>query len=193
MYRRTFLRASAGAAPLVAGCLASPSTGDSRRRRVSVVERDDPPDLPVRPSVEVVAPRATDDAPPRIGATVTNTADYPVEVGEERAVVFAFVASEERPGIILLPGPADQYSPTDPGCWRLTEPVAVPEYYGIVRLAPGESTERVVGVWGTPDGEGCLPTGRFRFTTTYSVARDETDGIDGPEERAEWGFDVEIA
>lgn len=191
MHRRTFLRAGAASAPLIAGCLARPS-GSSAGRRASIAETDAVPDLPVRPSVAVVAPGATDDSPPRLRARVTNEADYRVEVGEERAVVFAFVYSTDRPGVVLLPEPADQYPAVESGCWRLAEPVAVAEYYGVTALDPGESAERTLGVWGDPDGSDCLPTGRFRFTTTYEVGRDRTEGIDDLEERGEWGFVLEI-
>lgn len=194
MYRRTFLRGAAIAAPPAAGCLSTPPTDgpDRESKRVSIVGRDPELDLPVRPSVEVVEPRASDDAPPRLRTRVTNEADYRVEVGEERAIVFAFVHSEGSPGAILLPEPADQYSAVEPGCWRLSDPVAVPEYYGVTVLEPGASAERELGVWGATDGSGCLPTGRFRFATTYDVGRDRTDGIDDPDARGQWGFTLRI-
>ena len=157
-----------------------------------MVERDPAPDLPIRPGVEVVEPRATSTRPPVLRATVENDATYPVEVGEERAIVFAFVSSEARPGVTLLPAD-DGYEPVEPGCWRLGEPVAIPEYYGVVRLAPGEAVSRRVGVWGSPDGEGCLPTGRFRFSTTYAGGRDRTDGLDEQEWRGNWGFTLDVS
>ena len=162
-------------------------------RTVEIVVRDPPPEVPVRPTIEVVEPEASREGPPRLRATVTNRADYPVEVGEERAVVFAFVYSQRQPGVVLLPEPADAYPAVRRGCWRLAEPVAIAEYYGVTPLAPGESTSREVGVWGSPDGQGCLPTGRFRFETNYSVARDETEGLDSPREDARWGFELDVS
>lgn len=190
MKRRSLLRL--GAIPLLAGCVAPP--GDSSGGgRVSIVSVDDPPDLPVRPAVEVVTPAASSDAPPQLRVTVTNTADHPVEVGEERDIVFAFVHSQERPGLQLLPESEEGYPAVRPGCWRLAEPIFVAEYYGIVPLDPGESTARTVGVWGSPDLEaGCLPTGEFRFLTTYTVARDEREGMDEPDDSARWGFTLRV-
>jgi hypothetical protein len=157
---------------------------------VSIVDRDDRPEVPVRPAIEVVAADATGAAPPALRATVVNTADHPIEVGEERAIVFAFVASEE-PGLTLVPTDTEAEA-VETGCWRLSDAIAIPEYYGVVTLEPGESTARRVGVWGSPEGEGCLPTGAFRFTTEYTGARDRDDDIEDQEWSARWGFTLAV-
>lgn len=193
MVRRRSLLLWLAAAPTLVGCLTLPDGGRTPTggRTVSIVDRDPAPDLPVRPSVEVATPEATDAGPPELHATLENVADYPVQVGEERAIVFAFVDSEERPGLTLLPV-GDDYPSVEPGCWRLAEPVAIPEYYGTVDLDPGETVARRVGAWGSPDGDGCLPTGRFRFTTLYAGARDLGEGFEEQQWQADWGFTLAV-
>lgn len=193
MQRRQFLAGSGLAGSLVAGCLTVSDGGTTPEQRlVSITHRDDPPDLPVRPSVEVNQPLSSDAGPPELVAAVENAAAYPIEVGEERAVVFAYVSSQERPGLTLVPAD-ESYEPVESGCWRLADEIAIPEYYGIVSLAPAERTERRLGVWGSADGEGCLPTGRFRFETQYAGARDREDGIDEQEWSSSWGFTLEVS
>lgn len=191
--RRRLVQLAAGSCPVLAGCLALPDGGGTATPRptVSIVNRGDKPDLPVRPSIEVAEADATGSAPPQLNAAVENTADYPVEVGEERAIVFAFVSSDERPGLVLLPADGG-YEAVEPGCWRLASPVAIAEYYGVVQLDPGETAERRLGVWGSADGDGCLPTGRFRFETQYAGARDRGEGLEEQEWRGTWGFTLEL-
>lgn len=173
------------------GCVTIPNNGSSAANvRISIVAKDDPPELPVRPDVEIQSPESTEDAPPQIQATVTNISDERVNVGEEREIVFAFVHSEHQPGIQLLPEPSSNYSSVEPGCWRLTDGVPIPEYYGIVTLDPGESVSRVNGVWGSHElDQGCLPTGQFRFEGTYTMA---PDGPPEKETSARWGFELSI-
>lgn len=194
LFRRTFLSIGVGTvlSSSIAGCVTAPGGSDDTDRRVRVVTVDDSPDIPVEPSVEVIAAAPTRSDPARLRVTVTNTADDPIQVGEERAIVFAYVHSTERPGLILLPAGESDYPAVRSGCWRLTEGIAVAEYYGVVDLDPGESTDRVVGVWGDSElTEGCLPMGRFRFETTFSGGPDQ-DAIGDPQWNANWGFALEV-
>jgi hypothetical protein len=149
---------------------------------------DDPPDIPVEPAVEVVEATATDAHPPRLRATVTNRSDGTVTVGEGRAVVFAYVSDTAR-NLTLLPEGGDY--PVEAGCWRLREPIAITEEYRTVTLDPDEAVSGVQGVYGAADGTGCLPTGTFRFESTYSVYAGETP--DTERERATWGFSLAVA
>lgn len=149
---------------------------------------DDAPDLPVTPAVEVTRDTATNEHPPQLRVTVTNDSDEPVQIGEGRAVVFAYVTSESGQ-LILLPAEGDY--PAEPDCWRLTEGIAVTEEYRMLTLQPGESTSQLVDVYGAAGGDGCLPVGEHRFESTYTVARGE-DGLAGGDEgeQARWGFSV---
>jgi hypothetical protein len=153
---------------------------------VTLVDVDDPPELPVRPSIEVVREAATTDHPPQLRATVANESDEPVSVGEGRAIVFAYVTAESGELILL---PAGGTYPAEADCWRLTEGIAVTEEYRTVTLEPGESTTRLVDLYGTPDGDGCLPVSEHRFSTTISAAVGP-DAMASEGSSARWGFSV---
>lgn len=193
MRRRDYLIGGLATSGLLAGCVSLPTDGGSSTRRpaITVIETDSRPDLPVQPSIEAVAPEATAGGPPELHASLTNTADHAIEVGEERDIVFAFVTSQAQPGLTLLPIDGD-YDAVEPGCWGLADHVVVPEYYGVVSLDPGETTERRLGVWASPDGTGCLPRGEFRFETTYAGARDRDDAVEDPEWSGQWGFTLGV-
>ncbi len=193
MRRRDYLIGGLAASGLLAGCVNVPTGGGSPtpRPRVRITETDGRPDLPVRPAIEVVAAEPTAGGPPELRAALTNTADHAIEVGEERDIVFAFVTSQARPGLTLLPID-DDYDAVEPGCWRLADPVVVPEYYGVISLDPGETTERRLGVWASPDGSGCLPPGEFRFQTTYAGAPDRDDAVQDPAWSGQWGFTLAV-
>jgi len=156
---------------------------------VSVAGVDDPPDLPVRPGVDVVREAATDDHPPGLRTTLENVTEDPVSVGEGRAVVFAYVYADGS-DLVLLPASGDY--PTEPGCWRLTDGIAVTEEYRVRTLDPGETVSTRVDLYGTP-GEGCLPVGDYRFESTFSVAAGREAVPDGENgQSARWGFSVTL-
>lgn len=181
---------------MIAGCVTAPGDGDTGTtdRTIAIGSTDDLPDIPVRPRVDVTAAKPTASSPPGLRVTITNQSDHRIGVGEERAIVFAYVHSEERPGLVLLPAPAADDPAVRRGCWRLAEPIAIAEYYGVVGLDPGESTDRELGVWGGPElTTGCLPTGTFRFRTTYRGGPSERAAIDAPEWEARWGFTIEVS
>lgn len=155
---------------------------------ITLASVDDAPDLPVTPSVEVTRDTATTEHPPQLRVTVTNDSDETVQVGEGRAVVFAYVTSESGQLTLL---PADGDYPAEPDCWRLTEGIAVTEEYRTLTIEPGESVSQLVDVYGAAGGDGCLPVGEHRFEATYAVARGE-DAMpgEGDSEQASWGFSV---
>ena len=153
---------------------------------VTMVDVDGPPELPVRPTVEVVRGAATADHPPQLRATVTNESDDPVSVGEGRAIVFAYVTAESGELVLL---PAGEAYPAETDCWRLTEGIAVTEEYRTVTLEPGESTTQLVDLYGAPGGDGCLPVGEHRFSTTISAAVGP-DAMASEGSSARWGFSV---
>ena len=209
--RRDLLRlAGLSGTALVAGCLsnggptATPTddlptdtpTDDSGGTRptgtggpgVSVVAIDEAPDLPIRPTVEVVTEAATEATPPQLRVTVTNEADEVISIGEGRDVVFAYVADED--GLLILLPAGEEY-PAEAGCWRLTEGIAVTEEYRTTELDPGESTSQLLDLYALPGEDACLPVGQFRFTSTYSVARGP-DRIPTEGSSAEWGFTVTL-
>ncbi|SDE97972.1 hypothetical protein SAMN04488067_101311 [Halorubrum xinjiangense] len=85
---------------------------------------------------------------------------------------------------MLLPG-GEEY-PAEPGCWRLTDAIAITEEYRTFALDPGESSERLVDLYATPGEDACLPVGEYRFETTISVVSDDAE----PQSSTAWGFSV---
>lgn len=152
---------------------------------VSIVSVDDDPDLPVRPAVEVVREAATPEHPPRLRTVLANTSDERVTVGEGRAVHFEYVA-DDAGSLVLLPGETEREYPAEPDCWRLTEGIAVTEEYRTFEIDAGASSSRPVDLYATPDGDGCLPVGEYRFETTVSIVTAEAE----PESSATWGFSL---
>ena len=152
---------------------------------------DEAPDLPIEPTVEVSEDVATDDHPPQLRVTLTNTSDDVVEVGEGRAIFFQYVSDDSRELIFL---PAGEEYPAEPGCWRLEEPIAITEEYRIESFDPGESRSKLVDLYGAAKQEGeedsCLPVGEFRFETTMTVG--SLSG--GEDERTDgrWGFSLSL-
>ncbi len=181
---------------LLGGCVRPPGAGNgSSDVTVSVAARAEQPDAPVEYAVETVASRPTEEQPARLRVTVTNRSDEPVVMGEERAVQFHHVASAERTLYLHPAGDEAWTGPVEPGCWRLTEAVAVPEYYGTVALDPGETVRGESYVYGHPDlpEDACLPTGDHEVRTQGSVGDDE-ESVAGGEGAAafEWGFTLRI-
>jgi hypothetical protein len=190
--RRHYLRgvggASAGGLVALAGCASTPNGGDGSNGNgsdsgngtdaggtrpegtggpgVSIVSVDEEVDLPIRPAVEVVREAATEDHPPQLRTTLTNAGDERVRVGEGRAAHFEYVSDGDE-ALVLLPG--DEEYPAEPGCWRLTDDIAITEEYRTFTLDPGESSERLVDLYATPGEDACLPVGEYRFETPVSV------------------------
>ncbi|MEA1932516.1 MAG: hypothetical protein U9O06_13355 [Euryarchaeota archaeon] len=154
---------------------------------VTIASTDEAPDLPVEPTVELVRDTATEDHPPRLRTTLTNTGDEPVSVGEGRAIHFEYVADDS--GVLtLLPGDSDTEYPVEADCWRLTEGIAITEEYRTFEIDAGESSSRLVDLYATPDVDGCLPVGEYRFESTIGIVGDDAE----PESSAAWGFSITL-
>jgi hypothetical protein len=150
---------------------------------VTLVSVDDDVDLPIEPSVEVVREAATEDHPPRLRTTLSNAGEEPVRVGEGRAIHFEYVADDDG-FLVLLPADGDY--PAEPDCWRLEEGIATTEEYRTFEIGAGESSDRAVDLYATPEADGCLPVGEYRFETTLSVVSENAE----PESSARLGFSV---
>lgn len=199
MYRRCLLAlGGVCASAILGGCIQPPGDDDGTSSdgvSVTVTSQADQPTVPVEYSVEMVESLATMDSPARLRVTLTNPTDSTVVLGEERAVQFHHVASTEKTLYLHPAGGETGQSPVEPGCWQLTEYVAVPEYYGTVTLAEGETTQAESYVYGHPElSEGtCLPTGDHQIQTT-GVAGDDEDAFDDESALTdfEWGFTLRI-
>ncbi|MFC7205389.1 hypothetical protein ACFQJC_17905 [Haloferax namakaokahaiae] len=147
---------------------------------------DAAPDIPIEPAVEVSEDTATDDHPPQIRITLTNTSDAEVLVGEGRAIFFEYVADDTRELMFL---PPNQEWPAEAGCWRLSDGIAVTEEYRMETFEPGESKTKSVDLYGVMNEEdSCLPVGEFRFETQIAVQGEM--GSDSDAQSATWGFSL---
>ncbi|WP_224337464.1 hypothetical protein [Haloprofundus halobius] len=152
---------------------------------ITICAVDEAPELPVAPSVEATESVATDEHPPQLRVTVTNESDRTVRIGEGREVFFEYVSDDDGHLTLL---PADGEYDAEPGCWRLNEPIAITQEYRVIELEAGESTERLVDLYGAADGDGCLAVGEFRFEAQYSVLSESMES----EQRATWGFSLRL-
>lgn len=169
---------------------ASPSDGT----RVRIVSRADQPAIPIDYTAEMAAPTATMDHPARIRIGISNTTESPVAIAEERTVQFHHVSSTEETLYLYPAGDGAWSGPVDPGCWRLTEPVAVPEYYGVITLEGNETIQAESYVYGhqqLPEGS-CLPDGDHRIRMS-GVSGDQESLLEGTDTTDfEWGFTLRI-
>jgi hypothetical protein len=163
--------------------------------RVEVVSRMAQPDVPIEYEAAMAEPLATDEHPARLRVRIRNPTDAEVVLGEERAVGFHHVTSEDG-ALYLLPAGGRVEEFADPGCWRLTEGVAVAEYYGTIAVPASESISAESYVLGNVElpERACLPSGEHRVVTTGRAAGD-ADAIlqddDGATEY-EWGFTLRV-
>jgi len=221
MRRRQLLRLGAAALPVaLAGCTStggpddpgttgSPTSGPTstptdtpsptpsptpRGTPVEVVSRADGPDVPVEYDATMAEPLATDDHPARVRVTIRNPTDSAVVLGEERAVQFHHVTSEDG-ALYLLPAGGRVEEFADPGCWRLTDGVAVAEYYGTLAVPAGGSIDAESSVLGSaalPEG-ACLPSGEHRVLTSGRAAGDADAVLQGGDATDyEWGFTLRV-
>lgn len=70
--------------------------------------------------------------------------------GAERAVQFHHVSSLDAAVYLHPPRDETWTGPVEPGCWRLTEPVADPEDYGTIEIGAGETRGAESLVYGHP-------------------------------------------
>ncbi len=154
---------------------------------ISLRSVDAAPDIPIEPAVDVSEDVATDEHPPQIQVTLTNTSDSEILVGEGRAIFFEYVTDDSRELMFL---PAEQEWPAEAGCWRLSEGILITEEYRMETFAPGESKTKFVDLYGmAKEGEdSCLPVGEFRFETQISAQGEMGSSDDS--QSATWGFSL---
>lgn len=162
---------------------------------VEVVSRDDQPDVPVEYEVAMAERLATDEHPARIVVTIRNPTDSAVVLGEERAVRFHHVRSGDGM-LYLLPAGGRVEELAEPGCWRLTEGVAIATYYGTVAVPADGSVgaeSYVLGSADLPEG-ACLPSGEHRVVTSGRAAASAESVLGGGDDATdfEWGFTLHV-
>lgn len=196
--QRRHLLVLGGLAVSLSGCLGSSGSdgeGPPDEVTVSVTDRADQPAIPVEYDVELVTSVATVDRPARLRVTITNPTEDRVVLGEERAVKFHHATSDDAALYLHPAGEETWTGPVEPGCWRLTDFVAVPEYYGTVPIGAGETVAADSYVYGHPDlpDGACLPTGEHRVRTTGVAGADEEAVLDEANATEfEWGFTLQV-
>lgn len=138
--------------------------------------------------------QATDDRPARLRVTLENPTGSPVVAGEERDVQFFHRTSTDDALYLYPAGNHAGDAPVEPGCWRLTDYVAVPEYYGTVEIPAGGSIRAASFVFGHPDlpGDVCLPEGDHRVSTSGMAGEDADAVLKGDATAFEWGFTLRV-
>lgn len=214
MRRRQVLGLGVAALPVaLAGCTSSGGPGGSEDTetptaapspspsptptgtRIDIVSRAEAPDIPVEYDVTMAEPLATDEHPARLLVTIRNPTDSEVVLGEERAVQFHHVTSEDG-ALYLLPAGGRVEEFAEPGCWRLTEHVAVAAYYGTTAVPAGGSISAESCVLGSADlpEDACLPTGEYRVVTSGRAAASAEPLLGGGDDATdfEWGFTLRV-
>jgi hypothetical protein len=140
-------------------------------------------------------PLATDEHPAKLRAETTNTTVTDYVLGERPAVQGPHVTSQD--GALYLM-PVHDGKPTDlvePGCWALTEHVAVTTEYGTVEGPAGESIASESFPYGHVDAEiDCLAAGDHRVGVGGRAAEDPP-GLPGNDDDAtefSWGFTLNV-
>lgn len=199
MHRRHLLALGSVFVPVaLSGCLQPSGSGSGTvtdDTAVSIAAQAEQPAAPVEYAVEMVTSLATTERPARLRVTITNPTDATVVLGEERDVQFHHVASDARTIYLYPAGDETERGPVSPGCWQLTEYVAVPEYYGTVPLEAGKAIHAEAAVYGHPElGAGtCLPAGDHRIRTTGVTGEDEAAfDDDSALTEFDWGFTIRV-
>jgi hypothetical protein len=141
------------------------------------------PGAPLAAAVALLEPVATDETPPVLRTTLTNTGNATVRVGEGRATRFQYVGDTSGRLVLL---PAGEAWAAGPGCWRLADGGMLTEEYRTFELAPGASATADLALYAAATGDACLPVGEHTFRTPYRVLDDDL----APTASGEWGFTV---
>ncbi len=129
-------------------------------------------------------PEITNDHTAIIRITVENERDEARKISDGNRELFSTLTSTE-PGLLLLDREASPLR--TPGCWRPVFGQSRSMELRIAEIPPKGTATIDLAVWGESGVSlnECLPTGTFRFDTTYHVF--------GAEEREfDWGFALSV-
>ena len=171
----------------LAGCTTvAPPLADDGETTVTITSVTSPSGLPIRPDVEVTRSLATEEDPPQLRTTLTNTTENPVVIGDIRNAHFENTFDESSE-YVLIPDDSG-YGNADSGCWRITGGVGHAATYQTVKIPPDEPSSRLVNLFAHGEGENCLPTGTYSFSTLMNVSKKTGEGTQG----VSWGFEIRI-
>lgn len=181
MKRRTFLGLF-GVSAISLGYLVATGT----QRNVEVGDVSEIPDIyPVDIDVAITEPTVTDDHPPSLRITITNTGENHISIGDGSQAIFSGVLSgESNPGIQLIPPRPGLIR--IPGRWQPIPGIGTAQDMSLamVRLEPGERKSIEYEVWEKQSNSVVVdyPTGEFTFSTTYHINNSQFD----------WGFTLSV-
>lgn len=185
MNRRQVLAAiGAGAIGSISGCLGSGGTG-SQHVRITDVRSGPPPDLAVEPTVSIEEDEATADDPARLSVTWRNISDASLRLGESGGVLFESTRSEDEGAFLLLSESFSDDATALEDCWKVfTRELDGSGGFGYERLEPGDVHTGTPGLYA--NGDGCLESRSYRFTTGVVVIRD------GERYEGDWSIEVTV-
>jgi len=163
----------------------NPTSGGSRVN-VSITSITVPPDLPIKPNVVAINPLATEDHPPQLRTTLTNTMEDPVIVGDIRNAHFEDTFSES--GKYVLVPENSGYGNAEPGCWRITGGVGQAATYQKSEIPSNSRSTRLLNLFAHGESESCLPTGTYQFKTLIDTSTSTAQST----QNTSWAFTIQI-
>lgn len=168
------------------GCLSGSEGGENPLARIEIVDTDEPPELPVVPTVSVVNEDATEARPASIAVSWKNEGTESIHVAEKRSIVFRTARSADETAH-LLGGDREDAVSFD-GCWYLSGEVGGDAAYRNVELDSGDAHEGESNLYAAT--AECLTTGEYRFQTDVTIWQSDESEEEGRSE--EWGFVLDI-
>jgi len=163
----------------------NPTSGGSRVN-VTIASITVPPELPIKPNVEAISPMATEEHPPQLRTTLTNTTEDPVIVGDIRNAHFENTFSESGKYVLI---PANSgYGNAEPGCWRITGGVGQASVYKPSEISPNTQSTRLLNLFAHGESENCLLTGIYQFKILINISK----SADQSTQNTSWGFTIRI-
>jgi hypothetical protein len=133
----------------------------------------------------VLEARITTDHTASVRITVENERDEARRISDGDRKLFSTLTSAEH-GLLLLDREASPLR--SPGCWRPVFGQSSSMALRIAEIPPEGKSAIDLRVWGESGVslDDCLPTGTFRFDTTYHLL-----GAEG-EQEFDWGFALSV-
>ncbi|WP_231190289.1 hypothetical protein [Haladaptatus sp. DYF46] len=206
MRRRSVIGGAVLAFTSISGCLGKVSTNLGSKpkddtmtnkinfnRSVSIEQVDSVPSrYPVDLKIEVVQSKITENQTAHLMTTVTNTSntarkfDLPYYKGAS--------ADAGEPGILLYAlsapdSPSAQYAPDCIGTDGKSQNNLKwsNEAIRMISIEPKKSTKEELIVVDDPTTSGCIPTGEYRFESSYNINSSDSNEIG-----FKWGFTLQI-
>lgn len=184
MRRRTLIAAVGVSAAGTAGFAVLSSTMTEKRVAIESVD-EAPEEYGFDIDATVIEEKITSDHTANIRISVENERGETRKISDGSRELFSTLTSAE-PGLLLLDREASPLRM--PGCWRPVFGQSSSMELRIAEIPPEGKATIDLAVWGESGVslDECVPTGAFRFDTTYHVF-----GVEG-ERTFDWGFELSV-